>query len=101
MYWSACISTCASRSPLRSARGIAGNCHRHLAALGAGALHRAADRLPDCLGIHDRFLVDGVLGGRLGGIGLDAVLATPHGELDELHRGGGYVKSQERAVFAL
>jgi hypothetical protein len=22
MYWSACISTCASRSPLRSARGI-------------------------------------------------------------------------------
>jgi hypothetical protein len=28
-------------------------------------------------------------------------LATPHGELDELHRGGRYVKSQEWAVFAL
>ena len=82
-------------------RGIAGNCHRHLAALGAGALHRAADRLPDCLGIHDRLLVDGVLGGGLGGVGLDTVLATPHGELDELHRGGRYVKSQEWAVFAL
>jgi len=33
--------------------------------------------------------------------GFDPVLTPRHGELDELHRGGRYVKSQQGAVFAL
>src|SRR5947207_1275258 len=75
--------------------------HRDLVGLGAGALHGAADRLAHRLGIDDRLLVDGVLARGLGRISLDPVLPARRGQLDELHRRGGYVKSQERAVFAL
>ena len=110
MYWSACISTWASRS-LRAQRArhldhlgdrrIAADRDRDLAALGAGALDRAADGLADRLGIHDRLLVDGVLWRGLGRIGLDPVLAARHRQLDELDRRGGDVQSQKRAILAL
>ena len=85
MYWSACISTWASRSSrAQGARhldhlgdgGIAADRDRDLAALGAGALDGAADGLADRLGIDDGLLVDGVLGRGLGRIGLHPVLAT-------------------------
>ena len=56
------------------------------AALGAGALHRATDRLADRFRVHDGLFVDGVVRGGLRRIRLNAVLATRHGELDELHR---------------
>jgi hypothetical protein len=68
------------------------------AALGAGALDRAADRLADRLGVDDGLLVDGVVRGRFRGIRLDAVLAARHGELDQLHRGSRDVQPQQRAI---
>ena len=69
-----------------------------LAALGAGALDGAADRLADGLGVDDGLLVDGVLRRGLGRIGLDPVLPPRHRQLDELDRRSRYVKSQQRAV---
>ena len=110
MYWSACISTCASRSPARSARGIwitlviAASPEMATAtslALGAGALDGAADRLADRFRVDDRLFIDGVLRRGLGRIGLDAVLAPRHGELDKFDRRGRYIKSQDGAVLAL
>ena len=67
-------------------------------ALGAGALHRTPDRLADRFRVHDRLFVDGVMGRGFRRIGLNAILAARHRELNELHRRGGYVKSQKRTI---
>ena len=68
------------------------------AALGAGALHRAPNRFADRFRVDDGFFVDGVMRSRFRRIRLNAILATRHRELDELHRRGGYVKSQKRTI---
>ena len=110
MYWSACISTCASRSAARRVRGIWITLVIAASPLIATATSRllaparlTARRigLADRFGIDDGLLVDRVLGGGLGRIGLDPVLPARHRELDELYRRGGYVKSQERAILTL
>ena len=67
-------------------------------ALGTGALHRAADRLADGLSVNNRLFVDGIVRRGFRCVGLNAILATRHRELNELHRRGGYVKSQERTI---
>jgi len=67
-------------------------------ALCAGAFHCAADRFADRFRVDDGLFVDGVMRRRLRGIRLNAILATRHRELDELHRRSGYVKSQKRTV---
>ena len=65
----------------------------------AGALHGALDRIADGVRVDDCFLVDRVRRSRFGGVRLDAVLAAAHAELDQLHRGGGDVQSEERSGF--
>ena len=67
-------------------RGIAADRDGREPALGAGALHRAADRLADRFRVDDGLFVDGVVRRGLRRIRLNAVLATRHRELDELHR---------------
>ena len=104
MYWSACSSTCDSRSLARSdARhlddlgdgGVAADRHGDFAALGAGALHRAANGFADGFRIDDGLFVDGVLRRRLGRIGLDPVLPARLGKLDELDRGSRDIETQQ------
>jgi hypothetical protein len=67
-------------------RCVAADGDRREPALGAGTLHCAPDGLADGLCIHDGLFIDRVMRRRLCCVGLDAVLAARHRELDELHR---------------
>jgi hypothetical protein len=60
--------------------------------------HRAANRFADRFRVDDGLFVDGVVRRRFRRIGLNAILATRHRELNELHRRSGYVKSQKRTI---
>ena len=80
-------------------RGIAADRDGGFLGAGAGALHGALDRLADGIRIDDRFLVDRVRRSRLGRVGLHAVLATAHAELDELDRGGSDVQAEQGSGF--
>ena len=64
----------------------------------ARALDRPADRVADGRGIDDRLLVDGVVGGRLGRVGLDPVLPARLGQLDQLDRRRRDVEADQRRV---
>ncbi len=79
-------------------RSIAADRDGREPALGAGALYRAANRFADRFRVDDGLFVDGVMRRRFRRIRLNAILATRHRELDELHRRGGYVKSQKRTI---
>jgi hypothetical protein len=79
---------------------VAGNRDRDFFCAGAGALHRATDRLADRFRVDDRFLVHGVLRSRLGRVRFDAISATAHHQLDQFDRRSGYVKPEQRAIFA-
>src|SRR5579859_5086199 len=105
MYWSACISTWASRSVERSERGIwmtlviaaspeIATATSPLLAPARFTARRIASPTASASTIAFSLMA-------LRGVSLDAVLAATHGELDELHRRSRYVKSQERAVLAL
>jgi hypothetical protein len=62
-------------------------------AFGARALYGSTDGFADRFRVDDGFFVDGVVGSGLRRIRLNPVLAPRHGQLNELHRRGGYVKS--------
>ena len=79
-------------------RRVAGDGDCGQPALCAGALDSAPDRLADGLGVDDGLFVDGVVRSGLRRIRLNAVLSTRHRELDELHRRGGDVEPQQRAI---
>jgi hypothetical protein len=81
-------------------RGIAADRHGHLARAGAGAAHRARNRLTDRIGIDDRLLVHGVLGGGFGRVGIDGVLAARQAQFDELDRRRSNIETKNRAVLA-
>src|SRR6202034_118977 len=70
-------------------RGITADRDGREAALGAGAFYRTADRFADRFGVDDGFFVDGVVRRRFRCIVLNAILATRHRELYELHRRSG------------
>ena len=64
-----------------------------------GALDRPLDRLAYSARIDDGLFIDRVRRSRLCGVGLHAILATTHADLDELHRGGGYVQTDQGSGF--
>jgi hypothetical protein len=66
---------------------------------GAGTLDRTLDGIANGTGIDDRLLVNRVRRRRLCGVRLHTVLTTTHAELDQLHRGGGDVQTDERSGF--
>src|ERR1700749_2348692 len=100
MYWSACISTWPSSSFSPRLFGIWITLVIAASPEMAMAASRlfAPDRLADRFRVDDGLLVDGIVGRGLGRVGLHAVLSPRHGELDELHGRGRYVKPQQRTI---
>jgi hypothetical protein len=80
-------------------RRITTDGHGHVFGAGTGALYRTLDRLTYGARIDDGFFIDRVRRGCLSGIGLHAILATTHADLDELHRGGGDVQTDQGSGF--